>query len=625
MLAAKNAKTVIGNGKIGFEVDGNKLESFVTVDFAYNTVYDGNVVRGFDTDELSLFDPDVPIEEPYVRSLDMYTGILKSCHRIGTTHVVTKETFAVRHLPFTSMHTYTIESDGGDRINGKNGINGVDLYHTVRNKGNDIRGVTYDMGSGGMIVGKGKMMCPRGGEVSVGEICVACTIDVNDDLGFKETISFDKSTGRRHILINAKSKRCVIRILTTQMTSRDCDVPHVGVAELHTRLVRDVHRIRKGHVNAWMNVWKHNITVEPKPDTDTISRSALLAISKEIRRCLFVIWSRIRCEVSDTGKCQLIDTDGTCMADADEFLLPLLTLFRPAVARSVLDQRFEMLNVATRLAASHGFTGSMFPARNDAADAADAAEDHVARTATVSIAAWNQYRVTRDKGWMSAVGYPLLKNNADFCVAYHDANDESDVMATSSKYLASIALLFAIEASYEMQIIPNDEWINCFHSLNDAIDGRADVSVGVGVGVYALLPLTAEVMSKRHPTSNLKRSISEFLSTMPQKGNVRDAITRAWLLGSCYDKSKSIEFGDAISIAMSAMESACDPCVCAMFVMMIVTTVGTVRFTGNVTETRFYTERMGFKTSPSCIMPSSWKSVKLAGIGSKQSVVNNEN
>jgi hypothetical protein len=652
MLTVKDNSTnqgtqLIGNGKIGYVVDNNRpfrMRSIVTVDFAYSPSYKGNVVDGFDSTDVVFFDApstsasanDVAINEAvYSRSLDMYTGIIKTCSQIergGDMFVVTTETFAVRHMPFSTMHTITVEAMQSTAH--------LNLYHIVK-CGNNIRGVEYvhiDLGAvvTRVVTGKGKLMCHRGGEAVLGDVCIACSFDATTFdgdcrgsnahtlMGFKRCGTIDAPSCYEHIRLNdlVPGKKHVVRILTTQMTSSDSEEPERETNKLHLLLCRDMDRIRKGHVAAWMNVWKHNVTIEPRAESSILERSVLQRVMKGVRRCLYNVWSSVRCEVADTGSCQLIDLDGSAMFNADEFLVPLLTAFRPEVAKSIIDQRHDMLSAAKRLAACRGWNGSMFPSKAVHGDWVDASErdELVAdmnRTAIVSLSVWNQFRATRDKSWMIASGYPLLKSNADFFVACL-ADEVCDPFPDSTGYFASLALLIATEASYDLQILPVDEWITCFHDINNP-SGCADLPL-------ALLPLMSEVMQKQNPTLDHKRLIRTCLSSLSDKDETPGgAVMKAWLVGACYEKDACGEFVDAVLRATSLLESTTDPCSCAMFAMMVVTTIGTVRFTGNVTETRFYTERMGLKTSPSCIMPTAWRSVKITGMGSKPSVINNDN
>jgi hypothetical protein len=52
----------------------------------------------------------------------------------------------------------------------------------------------------------------------------------------------------------------------------------------------------------------------------------------------------------------------------------------------------------------------------------------------------------------------------------------------------------------------------------------------------------------------------------------------------------------------------------ALFVMMVLTTLGTVSISGSVSETRFYNEAMGIRTTNTCAMPKTFKRVRMTGI-----------
>ncbi|NBP58910.1 hypothetical protein EBU71_20665, partial [bacterium] len=52
----------------------------------------------------------------------------------------------------------------------------------------------------------------------------------------------------------------------------------------------------------------------------------------------------------------------------------------------------------------------------------------------------------------------------------------------------------------------------------------------------------------------------------------------------------------------------------AMFALMVASSLGTLRVTGSVSETRFYNESMGIKTENTCSMPKTFKNIRMTGI-----------
>ena len=63
----------------------------------------------------------------------------------------------------------------------------------------------------------------------------------------------------------------------------------------------------------------------------------------------------------------------------------------------------------------------------------------------------------------------------------------------------------------------------------------------------------------------------------------------------------------------------------ALFVLLIVTTLGTLYISGSVSETRFYNESMGIRGTNICAMPKTFKNIRVTGVGGTDTfnVINN--
>jgi hypothetical protein len=150
------------------------------------------------------------------------------------------------------------------------------------------------------------------------------------------------------------------------------------------------------------------------------------------------------------------------------------------------------------------------------------------------------------------------------------------------------------------------------------------------------LPLYSEVLFKTHRELDMAKMIADNIRGIAVpvngKGCFMNSMIAAWLQGQLYTASlpanatsgKPAFEGSLESVLESAYappwgmfekNGTCDVSLCAMFVLMLITTMGTVRIAGNVTETRFYTEKMGLQVSHASRMPSTWKSIKMTGVG----------
>lgn len=176
--------------------------------------------------------------------------------------------------------------------------------------------------------------------------------------------------------------------------------------------LQGVPELSRRHEEAWAHLWESDIRIEGDPDSQ-----------REVRAMLYHLYAFNRMDgafsPSPMGLSGL-GYNGHVFWDTEIFMFPTLLALRPEMARTMLQYRFERLDQARRNAASYGFAGAMFPWESAATGAEECPvtslsgtfQHHV--TADVGIAAWNYYRVTRDRDWLAAVGWPLLKDIAAF-------------------------------------------------------------------------------------------------------------------------------------------------------------------------------------------------------------------
>jgi protein-glucosylgalactosylhydroxylysine glucosidase len=112
-------------------------------------------------------------------------------------------------------------------------------------------------------------------------------------------------------------------------------------------------------------------------------------------------------------------------------------VLHPALARSMVGFRARVLPAAQRNARSHGYRGAMYPWESDERGEETTPrfawqnalyENHV--TGDVALAQWQYYLATGDSAWLGRVGYPVIKETADFWVSrasYDRARDRYDI------------------------------------------------------------------------------------------------------------------------------------------------------------------------------------------------------
>jgi len=181
-------------------------------------------------------------------------------------------------------------------------------------------------------------------------------------------------------------------------------------------LVQGTRGLIAQHTRDWNTLWESDIRIDGDVETQ-----------RDVHSMLYHLYSFIRngtgYSIPPMGLSRGWDGYlGHIFWDADTWMLPTLLVLHPDLARTMLDYRYERLPAARRRAAAHGYQGAMFPWESAATGDEDAwstdlgeFEHHI--SADVALAAWDYYRVTRDRDWLREKGFPLIQSTADFWVS----------------------------------------------------------------------------------------------------------------------------------------------------------------------------------------------------------------
>jgi hypothetical protein len=686
----------VGNGKIGYLVNGSLgfrttigvSRSMLSTPFTLdpNGSYVCNVIDAFNpatvrfaasaedaTTHLSLQD----------QVLDMYTGTCRSGYALEISapksrsiqaFQVQSELYPVRHLPYCSVQTLSVTP--------KQYTDALDLFHIISIPSSSPYASATEFNNNvifnetshrdGLYMLHGKASSSSSSQKSSLAVCSGYVFDQPDHakmIGFNRPSGDPNSCYQKMKMTGMHANTTyTLHIVTCQMSDQDFGMATEEVKRILMNITPDVARLRQQHVRAWADAWKHNVTIDFHPTPhDSAATEANRRVALATRYALYMVWSSVR----DNAHSELqpvMDATGNLFWDGDLWYLPLLIVFKPSAAKLVLDARYQLLEHATKLAAGYGYAGSKFPSNGDVVgygtnpywDTSSAL--HIFNTGLISMNIWNYYRVSSDKLWLQKRGYEMLKSNADFFCSKMEIDEDGSVHLrgvysmnnvpqddnTLTNYMAKIAFQTAIEASYELHIPANPDWIVGYHGLDVVIgdgiilrESAAPAEDGGGGAailerLVPLLPLYSEVLFKTHRELDMAKMIADNIRGIAVpvngKGCFMNSMIAAWLQGQLYTASlpanatsgKPAFEGSLESVLESAYappwgmfekNGTCDVSLCAMFVLMLITTMGTVRIAGNVTETRFYTEKMGLQVSHASRMPSTWKSIKMTGVG----------
>lgn len=231
-------------------------------------------------------------------------------------------------------------------------------------------------------------------------------------------------------------------------------------------------RLINFHNKAWDNLWTSDISIEGDPQTQ-----------QDIHSMLYHLYSFARANtaysLSPMGLSGL-GYNGHAFWDTELWMFPSLLMLHPEIAKSLIQYRFNRLKEAKHNAFSHGYKGAMFPWESAMSGNEETPvwalsgpfEHHI--TADVAIAAWNYYCVTQNKQWLKDIGWPLLKETANFWASRVERNgighfDIKNVVAADewaenvnnnafTNAAAKANLKYATKAAKILNIAPDPDW-----------------------------------------------------------------------------------------------------------------------------------------------------------------------
>ncbi|HET9848950.1 MAG TPA: hypothetical protein VFR68_10395 [Candidatus Dormibacteraeota bacterium] len=258
-------------------------------------------------------------------------------------------------------------------------------------------------------------------------------------------------------------------------TSRDGSDPLPSArATIARAAARRYRTVLADHAAAWKQLWATDVVVEGD-----------LALQRVIHAMEFYLLSSVRDDSEDSIPPMGLSSAGFyghVFWDADTWMLPVLAVMHPQMARSIVAFRSRTLDAARRNARTHGFEGAKYPWEAD-----DRGEETTPRFAwqnaraevhisgDVALAQWQYYLATGDLAWLSTHGYPVIKETADFWASRvtHDAGadryevrdvvsvDESLIGIDNDTYTNAVArtnLEIAIAASRILGQHPDPRW-----------------------------------------------------------------------------------------------------------------------------------------------------------------------
>jgi hypothetical protein len=499
-MTKDNDGCLLGNGKLGIitslgdTVDITRCVISKNVSYT-NGLYQPNIIDTWNTCSF-IFDPDYTCS--YVRSeLVMQNGVYKSEYNLSSSdgnnvYTVITKTYALMHLPFSIFQTVEIQPQ--DVQNSE-----LDMYHCVYTKENLINPVTDHS------------FVKKGNNVVHTLYGTAQTSD-NITCSFASTYLCEQANttflgiipsplkhncSLYHVKLSPTANSPIrFHVHTTLMTNHDCDDPlkecrTISTSHMLTRpLTQDtVSLIISKHVTAWSELWTTKVYITPNVTSPLSSVEDVKKTNKMINISLYNLFSNTRenHDITLGETIPILDWDGSFLYDADLYLIPCLLLVRPKLAKSLVEFRYKTINEAIKQAATYGHDGAKYPYINDIMGyknpyfKANSLYTVIFNTCLVAVNTWNYYRVSKDMTWLREIGNKILSAIASFVTDFA-TYDESlgrytfiDTVAiepqVSSKdnaftnNVARLAIRYAVEASYELQLDVPELWYQVYQGL----------------------------------------------------------------------------------------------------------------------------------------------------------------
>jgi hypothetical protein len=435
--------------------------------------------------------------------------------------------------------------------------------------------------------------------------------------------------------------------------------------------------MRTEHVAAWSKIWNVNFTIEPKADLTYTEMEKFNKFRKFTRIAMYNVYACTRSGTSvevNPANMSIVDVDGSILYEGDMYFLPLLLLVNPTLAKNMLQERFKTIAGAQKLAAAYGFNGTKFEHVTDVMgyeaalywDTTSAISTY--NTPLIAISVWNYYRTTLDYYWLETIGYPLLRNIADYICSIVERTgatactivnvrgpsgiDGSD--NTYTNYLSLFALKCAIECSYALNIPLRSSWSQTYSTLLIPTEPGKDYilkfdrdtvlaagTLDIAEPVSLLTPYYSSLylaMDESRSWSTIKENLTYYEGKVKTEqvynpyNVIPAAIIRATNAQVLPREQSVVEIERYYEDILAFIDRHADDMwgnltrsnftnskndlnLSAMLVLS--TLLGPIGFKikGGVTETRFYYEDMGVDFYETAVMPRSWDRVVINRIG----------
>lgn len=687
-----------GNGKTAFRtrVD-DKIgvgDVMMAGEFDFNSYggYTNNIVRAFDPCTVSLFDHSLSPEAGSFtleeQVLDMHAGVVRSsgsiAHHSGT-FKVQHDVMALKQMPYCILNMYTLTPSASSAAP-------IKLFHEMsRGSGKDnveFDSVTvYSPGTESSV-----SIFKADADISGSSHTLSCgTVYLFDSasmpgvrhVGYNTFRDLDMAFDAHSIAPNGVSAGTAYRwaTLTAQASSADFARPSQEIPRLLAQVVGSYSRgstnlydvaiaLRADHVSAWSKAWLTSATLTPKLGLTTADSKDFYTVKRAIRYAQFQLFSSVR----DFGTGELnplqissLDVDGNMFWNRELWIVPALIYLKPRAVRSLLENRFEALRAAKNIASAQGYEGARYPYVGDvvtygvAAPYWDVASaGYVFNSALVAVAAFDYFRATHDRAWLSSKGYPIIIAISDYIVDVSSVDPVTgntsfpDVLDVNGQrvddpsftvYACRLALKAAIEASYELTYPVRPEWRETYAGINLAFFQPQPQILrhhsGASLTDKTLNILEPLILLQPHYAADFLKYESDRIDTLVKNADhYGQAVTTSYadnpvntlLRMTVYaqaNRSTGVYSAAILALLLKAITDSRtdiwgamsartdsqfnDVSLSALLILAFVTSFAGLHVSGGVSQSSFYYENFGVKAHATSYLPKPWQGVVVTG------------
>lgn len=377
--------------------------------------------------------------------------------------------YALRNLPYSVLMDISITAKKNINIGSASVMEAPDALKDVQNYYNEIDRphTTISLLTSTAKSPTGKLL-----------MCASNAFIFSEHHGSEPRVIHEMWDNNMHLMKFAKKinagERYRYSIVGSSITSAHHDDP-LNEAERLTVFAKLQGRDRlvEMHNKAWDELWKSDIVIEGDAQSQ-----------QDVRSMIYHLYSFVR-EGSSNSPSPMglsgLGYNGHVFWDTELWMFPALLQLQPAMAKGMMEYRFERLEAAKRNAYGKGYKGAMYPWESAGSGVEETPvwalsgpfEHHI--TACVAIAAWNYYAVTQDKNWLREKGWPILQATADFWASRVERNgpgqyDIKNVVAADewaenvdnnafTNAAAKANLKYATEAARLLGIAPDADWM----------------------------------------------------------------------------------------------------------------------------------------------------------------------